>query len=207
MKKGLFITFEGIDGSGKSTQIALLAAALKNAGRAVLKTREPGGTGVGERIRSLLLGRRAEKLDPRSEMMLYLAGRIQHVTEVIAPALSKGRIVLCDRFSDTTIAYQGYAMGLPVKWVTRWVAEAQIRLQPDITFLLDLDVPVALARLGTRNVLSRFDLETVAFHEAVRKGYLRLARQHRRRIQVINAHDPIETISSSIRGILDASLP
>jgi dTMP kinase len=203
---GFFITFEGIEGSGKSTQIALLETHLKNAGHAVLRTREPGGTALGERIRSLLLDDRTMQIDPRSELLLYLAGRIQHVAEVIAPALAHGKIVLCDRFSDATVAYQGDGRGLPVGWVRWWIATALQGFQPDLTFLFDLDVTVALARLPLRGEMNRFDQETVVFHEAVRKGYLRLARQNRCRIQVVQADDRIETIFQALRKRVDAVL-
>lgn len=203
---GFFITFEGIEGSGKSTQIVLLEAHLKNIGHAVVRTREPGGTELCERIRSLLLDGRSAKIDPRCEMMLYLAGRIQHVTEMIAPALAEGKIVLCDRFSDATIAYQGDGRGLPVGWVKRWTTAALQGFQPDLTFLLDLDVPISLSRLPHRGEMNRFDQETVVFHQAVRKGYLRLARQNRCRIQVVNANDRIETVFHAIRKSIDAIL-
>ncbi len=203
---GFFITFEGIEGSGKSTQIALLEAYLKEAGHAVLRTREPGGTVLGERIRSLLLDDPAMQMDSRSELLLYLACRTQHVAEVIAPALSQGKIVLCDRFSDATVAYQGDGRGLPMAWVRRCIRTALQDFQPDLTFLLDLDVAVALARLPRRGEMNRFDQEAVGFHEAVRKGYLRLARQNRCRIQIVQADDGIEAIFQTLRKSVDAIL-
>src|SRR2546426_7093563 len=160
---GFFITFEGPEGGGKSTQIHRLAEALAEEGYVVWTTREPGGTRVGEMIRPLLLGPRQTRLSPWTEALLFTAARAELVDEVIRPRLQRGEVVLCDRFSDSTLAYQGYGRGLDLKTLQGLQAEATGRLMPDRTLLLNLPVEAGLARIP-RNAQDRLDRETVAFH-------------------------------------------
>jgi dTMP kinase len=200
---GIFITFEGIEGSGKSTQLARLASRLRLQGRAVETTREPGGTIMGDKIRSLLLDVRHTDLRPKAELLLYLAGRSQHLQTVIQPNLAKGMIILCDRFSDATIAYQGFGRGLrkspDFQRLIRYAADG---LQPDLTLLLDLDPRTALARVANRGEINRIDRETLTFHTRVRRGYRELARRAPRRITVINAKRPEDDVAGQIERIV-----
>ena len=185
----MFITIEGIEGSGKTTQVALLATALESARHRVLVTREPGGTELGGEIRSLLLhsGKRFGRF---AELFLILADRAEHVETVLRPALAAGEIVLCDRFSDSTIAYQAYGRELPVEAVRAVDAVARQSLLPDLTFVLDCPVETGLARTHRRRgdaVADRFENEHANFHERVRRGFLALAREDARRVRVIEA--------------------
>lgn len=189
----MFATFEGIEGSGKSTAIARLAMHLEAIGRQTLRTREPGGSSLGARLRGLLLDSR-EDIAPGAEFFLFLADRAQHVAHVIRPALDRGAIVLCDRFSDSTIAYQGYGRGMDLGALQAANALACGGLEPDITILLDLPVQCGLQRALARNRSQgieesegRFEREKLEFHERVRQGYLELAAAHPRRIVVVNA--------------------
>lgn len=194
----MFITLEGIEGAGKSTMLALLAAWLENHGHFPLATREPGGSRLGRRLRSMLLDCRQEKLTCDAELFLFLADRAQHVAEVIRPALEAGQVVICDRYSDSTLAYQGYGRGMALPGLAVATRMASGALEPDVTFLLDLPVQTGLERAGLRNreagtVISegRFDAESLDFHERVRQGYLALARECPERIIVIDAaRDP-----------------
>ncbi len=196
--KGRLITFEGIEGSGKSTQIRRLAEALERRGRKVIVTREPGGTRLGEAIRRVLLDARQTGMDPRAELLLYLASRIQHVSEVIRPAIDEGRVVLCDRFSDATLAYQGFGRGLGAKEIAPWVDFSSQGVRPDRTLLLDLDVPTALNRIKARTRLDRFDSETEAFFTRVREGYLYLARQEPDRFRILDSSRPVGELAAEI---------
>lgn len=191
---GIFITFEGIEGSGKSTQIQALARWLvpKVRPRKVVVTREPGGTPLADRIRKTLLAALSTRMSPERELFLYEIARRDHVQEKIRPALERGDVVLCDRFTDATLAYQGYARGLPLKKIRRLNAAATGGLEPDLTFLLDLPVAAGLRRALKRTKarkkrLDRFDRESQRFHERVRAGYRALARREPKRIRVINA--------------------
>ena len=190
----MFVTLEGIEGAGKSTMLGLLSAWLENSGRPTLVTREPGGSRLGRRLRSLLLDCRQESLSPLAELYLFLADRAQHISEVIQPALEAGQVVLCDRYADSTIAYQGYGRGMPLAELREACGMAARNLPPDLTLLLDLPPHAGLARAGARNresgtVISegRFDAESLDFHERVRRGYLELAAQAPGRITVIDA--------------------
>ena len=190
----MFITVEGIEGSGKSTALTLLSQELGRRGFDVLLTREPGGCGLGRAIRPIVLDARTRSLNMRAELYLFLADRAQHVAEVIRPALEAGQIVLCDRYTDSTLAYQGYGRGLDPEKLRRINEMATGGLAPDLTLLMDLPVAVGLERAGLRNqqqgtVLSegRFDAESVDFHERVRQGYLALAEEEPQRIARINA--------------------
>ena len=201
---GFFISFEGPEGSGKSTQIHRLAAALAEQGHAVWTTREPGGTRAGERIRPLLLGPHAGPLAPWSEALLFTAARAQLVDEVIRPRLHRGELVLCDRYSDSTLAYQGYGRGLDLKTMRRLQAEATGGLTPDLTLLLDLPVEAGLARIP-RSAKDRLDRETIAFHQRVHAGYREMAaREPHRWRQVDASRDPDEVAAIILEVTLEA---
>jgi len=187
-KEGVFITLEGIDFSGKSTQADYILARLKDGGLDVLFLREPGGTELSERVRSILLSRKEIDICPKSELFLFLAARAQIVEEVIIPAINAGRIVLCDRFYDSTYAYQGFARGLGLESVEPLNVMATSGLKPDLTILYDL--PVSEARKRGAGFLSdhdRLENERVEFHERVRDGYHRLARREPERIKLVDA--------------------
>ena len=187
--KGFFITLEGPEGSGKSTQAVRLAAALRQAGYSVIRTREPGGTALAETIRRALLSASSRELvTATTEALLILAARSQHVAHVVMPALRRGRIVVCDRFSDSTLAYQGYGRGVTMPWLRRANDMASGGLSPDLTLLFDLPASIGLARRRkARGRQNRLDRETEEFHRKVRQGFLALARQALRRITVIDA--------------------
>lgn len=201
--KGHFITFEGIEGSGKTTQMAILGHALETRGLPVVRTREPGGTKIGDAIRSLILDSKNQMMDPHTELLLYLASRAQHLKEIILPALAEGKIVLCDRFADATYVYQGYGRGLSKREIERIGRFVTGGLQPDLTLLLDIDVKKGLARLKGREEINRLDRERLEFHEAVREGYLSLAKRNPRRIQVIPTDAGVEEISKIIKEAVD----
>ncbi|MCI0411777.1 dTMP kinase [bacterium] len=211
MKRGLFVTFEGIEGCGKSTQVQLVSAWLAGHGLKHTVTREPGGTAVGSQIRKILLSENTGVLQPVSEALLYLADRFQHIVEVIRPALDAGEIVLCDRYHDSTVAYQGYGRGIPVQWIENIWFGSSAALVPDITILLDLDPQIGLQRslekLRARGLdESRFEKEGLEFHIRVREGFLALARLDAKRFNIIDASLPVEKIHESIIQILSDSL-
>ena len=202
---GELIAFEGPEGAGKSTQIARVAAALRAAGRRVEVTFEPGATVLGKGLRETLLHARAEAAPaPLAELFLYLADRAQHVGQVIAPALAAGAVVLTDRFSASTIAYQGYGRGLDLEQVTRTDAWARNGLTPRLTILLDLPVRVGLAR--ARGGDDRFHAEDVAFHERVRAGFLALAAAAPAAWRVIDATQPADAVQAQVLAALHAAL-
>lgn len=197
MGQGKLITFEGPEGAGKTTQARLCVAFLLAQGKDVLLTREPGGTPCGEKIRTLLL-LDEENLDARAEALLYLAARAQHVATVIKPALATGRFVVCDRFSDSTLAYQGYGRGLDLGFLNKintWVTGG---IKPDLTFLLDLRVEEGFVRL-VQKVQDHLEKEDLAFHRRVRRGYLALAQQEPERIKVIPAGGKPEEVFSLVQ--------
>jgi dTMP kinase len=195
--RGLFVIFEGIDGSGKTTQIRRFVDRLRAAGRTVVETVEPGGTPIGVQIRRVLLDPENHELSPTAELLLYFASRAQNVDQLIRPALDRGDIVVCDRFTDSTIVYQGAGRGLGKDVVGELHRIACGTLQPDITVYLDIDLETSLERAHARNREqthlreSRLEQESVQFHEAVREAYLALAAAEPRRFRVIDArHDP-----------------
>ena len=188
MKKGFFVSFEGIDGSGKSTQLSLLGKMLEEQGYPVLCIREPGGTNIGEKIRSILLDKDSMEMSKETELLLFEAARAQIVREIIFPALEENKIVLCDRFFDATVAYQGYARGLHIGDIERLNLFASGNLEPDITFLLDFSSEEALKRRNNRcGEEDRVELAGKAFMEQVRDGYLQLAKNNQR-IAVVDAN-------------------
>lgn len=197
---GRFIVFEGIEGAGKSTQIDTLAAELRAGGRHVCVTREPGGSPLGVELRRLAMDFRDPAPAPLTELLLYLADRAQHLADIVRPALDDGDIVLCDRFSASTIVYQGVARGLDVELVTRLDALVRGRTRPDMTVLLDCPVGVGLARARGGD---RFHEEDRAFHERVRQGFRWLAERDRDRHLVVDATAPAEEVAQQIHaGVL-----
>jgi dTMP kinase len=195
----LFVSFEGIEGSGKSSQLRHLVAHLRDSGRAVVETREPGGTAAGAAIRRLLLGPEALPLTPLAELLLYCADRAQHVAEVIRPALAAGKVVVTDRFSDSTIAYQGYARGLDLDVLRALDARARDGVAPGLTLLLDCPVDVGLARTrGRADAPDRFERETVSFHERVRQGFLTLAAAEPGRFRVLDSTQPMDHVRTAV---------
>jgi dTMP kinase len=203
----LFVTFEGIEGSGKSSHARTLAETLRSAGRVVLETREPGGTPAGAAIRALLLGAEVTPLTGQTELFLVCADRAQHVSQVIRPALTEGRIVVCDRFSDSTLAYQGYGRGLDLAMVRALDAEARGGLAPAVTFLLDCPVDVGLGRAKARaGAGDRFEREAVAFHQRIRDGFLALAADAPDRIVVIDSTADSAVASEQILAVTRARL-
>jgi dTMP kinase len=207
-----FVTFEGGDGTGKSTQIRALESYLISRGRACLVTREPGGTELGALLRRVLLEAGGAPIAPSSELFLYLADRAQHVSEVIRPALAAGKIVLCDRFTDSTLAYQGYGRNLDLSLLRQFNSVADAGTTPDLTLLLDCPIEIGLARTASRQAQAdspnedRFEREKLEFHEKVRAGFLDLARQEPRRFRIIDAAQEAADVSSAIRKILDETL-
>lgn len=197
----LFVTFEGIEGSGKSTHLHHLAAHLRATRGRVIDTREPGGTAAGAAIRRLLLGPEAVPLTPLGELLLYVADRSQHVSEVIRPALAVGNVVLCDRFSDSTLAYQGFGRGLDLALVRALDARARDGVWPDLTFLLDCPVDEGLARARGRRghaAGDRFERQEVAFHERIRAGFRALAAEEPARFCILDASAPLDGVRARV---------
>jgi dTMP kinase len=206
----LWITFEGIEGTGKTTQIERLHRRLVRRGKNVVMTREPGGTAVGERLRGLLLDPDLPPMDPATELLLYAADRAQHLVEVILPALRSGHIVLCDRYLDATLAYQGFARGLGCERVLELHRRPPLDLRPDRTLLLDLEPATALPRArrrnldgGTDDAEGRFEREQLEFHQRVREGYLELAGREPERIRVIDAAGAADDVARRVGQALD----
>lgn len=206
----MFITFEGIEGSGKTTQMGPVVDFLRQRDVECVVTREPGGTRIGEKIRAILMDPENNGLFPMAELMLYAADRVQHVQEQIAPALAAGKTVVCDRFHDSTIAYQGFSRKIDITAIDRVHALILDGLTPDLTFLLDLPAAVGLARAwkqinnGQRSgAETRFESENLAFHEAVRAGYLELARREPHRFIIIDATAEANKVTAQILSALD----
>ncbi len=197
-KTGLFFSFEGGEGVGKTTQIAKLAALFEARGHKVVLTREPGGTNIANRIRSLLLDPKMDGLAPLAELFLYEASRAQHVQEVIRPALERGYVVICDRFADSSLVYQGAGRKLSAKLVKELNKIATGSLQPNITFVLDLNPQIGLARVGARGVLDRMEKEKLSFHQRVRSGFRRLVRAEPKRCILIDASRSRDDIHEAI---------
>ena len=201
-KRGFLLIFEGIEGCGKTTQLGRLGKSLRELGYLVVETREPGGPPISEQIRAILLDPANRGMDYRSELLLYLASRAQHLAETIRPALEKGAVVLCDRFSDATLAYQGYGRRLGAGTVARLNRFATQGAEPDLTLILDVPVATGLSRKRREGALDRLDLEREAFHQSVRNGYLRLARAEPRRIRVIDGTRSPSEVAEAVEDIV-----
>ena len=201
---GQFITVEGIEGVGKTTNIEFIHKWLLAAGKDVVVTREPGGTPLGEAIRGLLLDPQYTGMDSTCELQLMFAARAEHLARVIRPALEEGQWVLCDRFTDATYAYQGGGRGIDTDTIARLEALVQGEFRPDITLLLDVPVEVGLARASKRGDLDRFEQEKVEFFERVRQAYLDMARQYTARYRVIDASQPLEQVQQQLELVLQS---
>jgi dTMP kinase len=199
---GRFITVEGGEGAGKTTQLAFLRESLERIGHRVLLTREPGGTPLGEAIRTLLLGHRHDGMALATETLLMFAARAEHLERVIRPALAAGCWVLCDRFTDATYAYQGGGRGLPAARIAVLEDWVQGSLRPDWTLLFDLPIEVGLARAGRRGTADRFEREDWAFFERVRATYLERAGQEPDRYRVVDADRPMATVRAEVEALL-----
>lgn len=199
---GLFITLEGPEGAGKSTNRDYLAALLREHGVDVVLTREPGGTPLAERIRELLLAPADEPMASDTELLLVFAARAQHLQQVVRPALARGAVVLCDRFTDATYAYQGGGRGVPAERIALLEDFVQDVLRPDLTLVFDLPVEVGLARAAARGRLDRFEQERLEFFEAVRSTYLHRAAQAPERYRVLDAAQPLDAVQQRIAGLL-----
>ena len=209
-EEGTFITFEGTEGCGKSTQIKLLAETLKSRGHDVVLTREPGGCPIADKIRAILLDSESCDMSPATELLLFAAARAQHFADVIRPALARGAIVLCDRGADSTRSYQISARGLPLAMFEATNGIATAGLKPSITFLLDISLKVGLSRANKRNGSdqseARFDTEAFAFHERVQAGFHQLAEQEPERFRVIDANQEISVIAEDILAVLEREI-
>lgn len=203
----MFITFEGPEGAGKTTILARIATRLKELGE-VLVTREPGGIKIAEKIRAVILDPEHVEMDERTEALLYAAARSQHYFERVAPALQQHKIVLCDRFIDSSLAYQGYARGLGIKEVLKINQFAIGNIMPDITILFDIEPAVGLARIAANDTreVNRLDKESLAFHEKVRAGYKEVAKMYPERTIIIDADDKIEVVEEKVWQALLARL-
>ncbi len=202
MKKNLFITLEGIEGAGKSTVIDFIENFITSSGYDVVKTREPGGTAIGEQIREILLNKNNDKLTDDTELLLIFAARAQHLSEIILPNLTSNKIVLCDRFIDASYAYQGAGRGIEqskINLLENWVMPD---IKPDLTFLLDLDPKIALERTNKRSDADRFESEDIHFFEKIRQYYLERAENEPERFRVINSELSLEDVQEQIKNIL-----
>lgn len=202
LKRGIFITFEGPEGSGKSTHSRRLAEELTRDGYEVVHTAEPGGTGLGRRIREILLKKDSVRLGARAELLLFEADRAQHLEELISPALEEGKLVLCDRFNTATFAYQGYGLGMDMDMIDMVDSMATGGMSPDLTVLLDVDVATGLIRAGAEGPADRMEKRGTDFHEKVRGGYLDLAAKDPDRIKVVDACAGIEDAYGVIKDMV-----
>jgi dTMP kinase len=205
--RGLFITFEGTDGAGKTTQIQRLAADLRGANYDVCLTREPGGTPISEQIRDMLLNPDHSEMAATTELLLYAASRAQHVLEVIKPALESRKIVISSRFADAMVVYQGYGRGLDLERINHLNQIATDGVRPDVTFVLDLPVEIGLQRVqNSRGGLDRLEREKIEFHRRLREGYQILAKQEPQRLRIINAQVSPEQVYAQIQAIIQPLL-
>jgi dTMP kinase len=205
----MFISFEGIEGSGKTTQIRRIFEFLQGSGHSCVTTREPGGTKIGKQIRAILLDPESKTMDPLTELLLYTADRVQHVKELLKPSLSAGKTILCDRYFDATVVYQGYARSLDLELIHKLHQLLLKGLKPDVTILLDLSPEEGLSRAweqinnGSRvEKETRFEEEAVVFHERVRAGYIELARKEPERFRIIDASQKEHLVQEAIIRVL-----
>ncbi|MBI4458791.1 MAG: dTMP kinase [Acidobacteria bacterium] len=208
---GKLITFEGLDGCGKSTQLAREAERLRQQGYTVFTTHEPGGTAVGQQIREIVLHTPAREVAPFTELALMFAARTQHIEQVILPALEAGQLVLCDRFTDSSVAYQGYGRGIPLDAILVLDKLLCHGVRPDLTLVLDIDTPVAAARTNGRNqaareTATRFEREGAEFFERVRNGYREIARQEPERVRLVEGRGSISEVQDRISNLVDTFL-
>lgn len=201
--KGKFVTLEGTEGVGKSTNIACIERWLSSRGIDFISTREPGGTELGEELRTLLLSHRSQPVDVMTELLLMFAARAQHLSEKILPALAKGTWVLCDRFTDATFAYQGSGRGIDTRLIQTLADLVQGELQPDLTLVLDIDPEVGLARVQARGERDRFEAEEIAFFTRVRQGYYQQIASQPERFRVIDAAQNEQRVAADINAVLD----
>lgn len=202
MSQGMFVTLEGVEGAGKSTLMSYIAEILSAAGREVIQTREPGGTKTGEQIRNILLDSKNVSVTDDTELMLMFAARAQHINEVIKPALAQGKVVLCDRFTDATYAYQGGGRGIGnarIQILEDWVQQG---LKPNLTLLFDLDVEMGLRRAGKRSEADRFEKEEIGFFEKIRTCYLDRAKDEPDRFRIIDSSQSFDNVKQQIQNIL-----
>ena len=202
LKKGIFISFEGIEGTGKTTQARLLSERLVEKGYEVILTQEPGGTVIGNRIREILLLPEHKEMSYMTELLLYNAARAQHLSEKIAPAINGGKVVITDRFTDSTVAYQGYGRGIDIQLIMSINNIATEGIKPHLTILFDLDVETGLKRNKGINKVDRLELEDIEFHKKVREGYLHISEKDRERIRIVDASMPVEKISEKVWEIV-----
>jgi len=206
LAKGRLITLEGIEGAGKSSHMQFIAEKLQQAGKDVLLTREPGGTTLGEGIRELLLKKDAEAMFEETELLLMFAARAQHVQQVILPGINAGKTVICDRFTDSSYAYQGGGRGISIEKIHQleaWLfSEGLSGFKPDLTLLLDLSVDIGLSRAKARGEADRFEIETVNFFQNARDTFLKIAQDEPDRVKIINAEQNLEAVQSSILEVL-----
>lgn len=202
----MFISLEGPEGSGKSSQLPLLAEYIESLGFNVIRTREPGGTRIGDQIREVLVRMDNENLHPRTEILLFLAARAQLVEEVIKPSLAEGKVILCDRFGDSTLAYQGYGHGLDLDKLRAMLQFATNGLKPDLTILLDVDILTGLKRKKAKEEWNRLDAYESSFHERVRKGYHTLAQEEPERWRIVDASQPADLVQSQLRSLVQKAL-
>ena len=205
--RGLFITFEGTDGAGKTTQIQRLSADLSKASYDICLTREPGGTPISEQIRDMLLNPDHSEMADITELLLYAASRAQHVSEVIKPALETGKIVISSRFADATVVYQGYGRGLDLDRISHLNQIATDGVRPDVTFVLDLPVEIGLQRVqSSRGGLDRLEREKIEFHQRLREGYQTLAKQDPQRLKIIDAQANPDQVYARIQAVIQPLL-
>ncbi|MBW2146458.1 MAG: dTMP kinase [Deltaproteobacteria bacterium] len=212
--KGLFITFEGTEGSGKTTQVELFCRYLDERGISHIRTRDPGGTPIGEAVRKILLDRENTNMRPETELLLYLSSRYQLFHQVILPALEQGRIVVCDRFADSTVAYQGYGRGIDLEWIRLMHHQILGDKKPDLTILFDCPVKEGLERTKHRMSTQgehcredRFEQEAVSFHQRVRTGYLKIAEQEPHRVIKVNGRNSPEDLHREILSVISKRCP
>jgi dTMP kinase len=199
-----FITLEGIEGAGKSTQLEVVRACLEGQGVSVMTSREPGGAAIAERIRSVLLDPKSRGMTADTELLLMFAARAEHLAQSILPALRQGTWVVCDRFTDATYAYQGGGRGIDIDRIALLEDYVQGSLRPDLTILLDLDVSAGLGRAGKRSAPDRFESETIRFFEAVRQAYLERAARYPERIRVIDARASVSAVGEQVRATVES---
>jgi len=205
LKRGIFISLDGVEGCGKSTQATLLADYMRKLSYTVVLTREPGGTPIAEQIRGILLDPKNAKMTITTELLLYLASRAQHTSEIIIPALSDGKVVICERFSHATFVYQGYVRGFDLSILKQINKVATGGLEPDLTLILDIDPKIGFSRKSGTSP-DRIEKEDIEFHNKVREGYIKIAHEDPLRMKIINAENSIQHVHLCIKGQVDQKL-